>query len=225
MHHLAHHVNVSGQLPSHAISILPSRRLLACDLQPACTCTVTARTWPCSRHLTAACSKTCPCLAPPCMTGSMPSSTPVADAASHMPCPHATSQQQQHSRWHSDMHNNMQCSVSKWHAHPHVSCSIAKEHTRQHAMPGQRKAACRRACTVACKTAYVVAKSTCVGSQDQPCSLFAGICLFSDCNMEGISSEAHLDLEEYVQLLEDVNQRCNVLQHDLRGHNDAIVHR
>ncbi|KAL0049693.1 hypothetical protein WJX82_007833 [Trebouxia sp. C0006] len=52
-----------------------------------------------------------------------------------------------------------------------------------------------------------------------------GICLFSDCNAEGLSDEAHIDLEQYMQLLDDVNQRCSILQHDLRDYMDAVVHR
>ena len=55
--------------------------------------------------------------------------------------------------------------------------------------------------------------------------LSAGICLFSDCNAEGLSNEAHIDLEQYMQLLDDVNQRCSILQHDLRDYMDAVVHR
>ena len=55
--------------------------------------------------------------------------------------------------------------------------------------------------------------------------LSAGICLFSDCNAEGLSDEAHIDLEQYMQLLDDVNQRCSILQHDLRDYMDAVVHR
>lgn len=43
--------------------------------------------------------------------------------------------------------------------------------------------------------------------------------------MEGLSDEGHLDLEEYVQLVEDMRQRCSVLQHDLREYMDAVVHR
>ncbi|KAL0034255.1 hypothetical protein WJX77_005513 [Trebouxia sp. C0004] len=52
-----------------------------------------------------------------------------------------------------------------------------------------------------------------------------GICLFSNCNAEGLSNEAHIDLEQYMQLLDDVNQRCSILQHDLRDYMDAVVHR
>ena len=55
--------------------------------------------------------------------------------------------------------------------------------------------------------------------------LSAGICLFSDCNAEGLSNEAHKDLEQYMQLLDDVNQRCSILQHDLQDYMDAVVHR
>ena len=43
--------------------------------------------------------------------------------------------------------------------------------------------------------------------------------------MEGVTSEGQFDMEEYLQLLEDLGQRCTGLQHDLQNYNDAIVHR
>lgn len=38
-------------------------------------------------------------------------------------------------------------------------------------------------------------------------------------------SEGQVDLEEYPQLLENMRQRCAVLQHDLQDYTDAVVHR
>lgn len=43
--------------------------------------------------------------------------------------------------------------------------------------------------------------------------------------MDGLTSEAQVDTEEFVQLQEDLNQRCSILQQDLRHHMDAVVHR
>ena len=40
-----------------------------------------------------------------------------------------------------------------------------------------------------------------------------------------MSSERQVDLEAYPQLLEDMRQRCVVLQHDLQDYTDAVVHR
>lgn len=34
-----------------------------------------------------------------------------------------------------------------------------------------------------------------------------------------------MDLEQYLQLLEDVKQRCSLLQHDLQDYIDAVAHR
>ena len=53
----------------------------------------------------------------------------------------------------------------------------------------------------------------------------AGICLFSAFGGEGMRSEGQMDLEEYLQLLEDMKQRCAVLQHDLQDYTDAVAHR
>lgn len=53
----------------------------------------------------------------------------------------------------------------------------------------------------------------------------AGICLFSEFGGEGMSIEGQMDLEEYLQLLEDTKQRCAVLQHNLQEYTDAVVHR
>ena len=53
----------------------------------------------------------------------------------------------------------------------------------------------------------------------------AGICLFSEFGAEGMSNEGQRNLEEYAQLLEDMKQRCAMLQHELQDYTDAVVHR
>lgn len=40
-----------------------------------------------------------------------------------------------------------------------------------------------------------------------------------------MSIEGHMDLEEYLQLLENVKQKSAALQHDLQDYTDAVVHR
>ena len=52
-----------------------------------------------------------------------------------------------------------------------------------------------------------------------------GICLFSNCSPEDVSVEGRMDLESYLQLLEDAKQRCTLLQRALQDYTDAVVHR
>lgn len=66
---------------------------------------------------------------------------------------------------------------------------------------------------------------SCLMLHCHPSMGLAGVCLFSECGIEGVSIEGQADLEEYLQLLDDMKHRCAVLQHDLQDYTDALVHR
>ena len=55
--------------------------------------------------------------------------------------------------------------------------------------------------------------------------MLAGICLYSQYDVGGATREPLADMEELLQLLDGLNQRCTVLQHDLQSYTDAIVQR